>query len=69
MAESIKISIKREGSIGKIISRVKAELNKWFSTLDDPFKPDEDGLRLVKFEKRKSLLVYEYVIVRGVYRL
>ena len=67
--ESIEIKIKREGSIEKMIKKVKTELNKWCSTLEDPFEPTEDGLKLVKLEKRKSFLVYEYMIVRGVYKL
>ena len=69
MAESIEIKIKREGSIEKMIKKVKSELTKWFSTLENPFEPSEDGLKLVKLEKSKSTLIYEYMIVRGVYKL
>lgn len=67
MAESIKISIEKDGTLEKKIKRIKNELIKWYSSLEEPFKPENDGLRLVKLERRKSFLVYEYTIMRDVY--
>ena len=66
--ESIKISIEKDGSLEKKIKKIKNELIKWYSSLEEPFKPKKDGLRLVKLERRKSILVYEYAIMRDVYK-
>ena len=64
MSESFTINFKEDIPLGERVVGVKKQLLLWLKSLDNPFEPNRDILRLIKYEKNDREYIYRYVIER-----
>ena len=66
MPETLTINLEQDISLKARVYEAKERLSDWLNSLEDPFEPNTDVFRLMKYEKNNSEYVYQYVLERGV---
>jgi hypothetical protein len=64
MPESFTINIKENIPLGVRVAEAKKQLLIWLDSLDNPFEPNKDILRLIKYEKNDHEYIYKYILER-----
>ena len=64
MRESYTINFEDSIPMEERVAEVKRQLSVWLRSLEKPFEPNKDILRLVKYEKNDHEYIYKYIIER-----